>query len=502
MRYGFTLAEILITLLVMTIISAALVPLMYPSKVKVEKVITAHGLIECFYDGDGNLHLYTMDNKDNKDGKDSIMGGTMCSVTLPKANNYKVTVIGAGGDGGGLDKIPYYYDATKTITGKISPDDFYDDMQAAPDFIRNNWGTRYIKYRLDSPIGSGGSSLCTYFQTITGGECNNCTYMPNCPSSCTEYKCENGGNSGYGIRLDAEFPLRVGDSISKIVSSNYVKLTAGNNSLKASASSDGTNAVKDYNYLVPGTDGSNAAYSITGSEVNIESNTKTTFNKYDEEATDGHITLLAPNVFNYEYKGLSANIYYGTKGVAGETKMEIYDRAIGGYEGYLFLTPAKMYPQKSTVQAIITTGGIKQKKTIMSASSGHSGSFGYKNVLISGSDDLPFPQSLHDSVFVKASDSKEAATGLKSKISKLGLNPGSNGSGSYPLIYKLGGDDGIKNTIKIYDSYNPTTTYTEDFAYIEAGNLKCLDGKEPTVSGNRYYCKGTKGSSGAVIIAW
>ena len=51
MRYGFTLAEILITLLVMTIISAALVPLMYPSKVKVEKVITAHGLIECFYDG-------------------------------------------------------------------------------------------------------------------------------------------------------------------------------------------------------------------------------------------------------------------------------------------------------------------------------------------------------------------------------------------------------------------------------------------------------------------
>ena len=60
--------EILIVLLIMSVIAGAIVPLLNPSKVKKQNdsIISNHGVAECFYNNDGELYLWTIDNKDNK----------------------------------------------------------------------------------------------------------------------------------------------------------------------------------------------------------------------------------------------------------------------------------------------------------------------------------------------------------------------------------------------------------------------------------------------------
>ena len=67
MKYkGFSLAEILITLVILGFVGALGVPIIGQQKLKKPNIFAKHGLFECYYDVDGQLKQHFVNNTDHK----------------------------------------------------------------------------------------------------------------------------------------------------------------------------------------------------------------------------------------------------------------------------------------------------------------------------------------------------------------------------------------------------------------------------------------------------
>ena len=166
---GFSLAEILITLVILGFVGALGVPMIGQQKLKKPMTPkTQHGTVECYYGDDGRVHMYTSNNTDNKKGRDRVVEGDSCEFTAPTANAYVIQAIGAGGDSG-VGLKPTHHIISIPEGGNISTGSpFSTDLAKAPDWVREKWPGIGVTYSLSSPTGSNGRTYCEQFTKTEG----------------------------------------------------------------------------------------------------------------------------------------------------------------------------------------------------------------------------------------------------------------------------------------------------------------------------------------------
>ena len=99
---GFSLAEALITLLIICVIAIASAPVI--TKKHRAKLNLPHGVYACYWNGDNLVAKYSINDKES-DGKvvyDSEEGRYGCEFNPPTgAKNFVATIVGGGGGGAG-----------------------------------------------------------------------------------------------------------------------------------------------------------------------------------------------------------------------------------------------------------------------------------------------------------------------------------------------------------------------------------------------------------------
>ncbi len=290
LRSGFSVAELLISMLIAMIIAAALVPVIGPKRVQRPSNRLNHGIAECFYDENGVLTYFYADNDPNSETiRETVPSGqNYCTFNAPSADYFEMITVGTGGDGyQNMDSLNYQITNAGSGTegysysGEISGNaNFQRDIAASarittpigtrydysiPDAIRralNKWAeenntTSKIRFELTSPVGNGGLGRCRvqYRENYTSlNQCADCVNgLAYCPpytsgsgnvysiasisdsdwgDSCWTYVHGNGGPSGAGYIVKSEFILR-GDTNIKFYE-NYDKtrleLTDGSSS--------------------------------------------------------------------------------------------------------------------------------------------------------------------------------------------------------------------------------------------------------------------------------
>ena len=186
-KTGFSIAELLITMLVVMLVAAAIVPMIGPKKLKVPFPKTEHGIAQCYYGDDGKVHYFTQNNKSNKTGHDEPMSGDYCEIkNLPQANSFTIYSIGPGGEAMTEEEAKNNMSLTTPVaeehSGNINLDaNFQSDISAADkkvaglsDRIRNAinamaWGEynngalakyMYARFFIHSPVARGGKGHC------------------------------------------------------------------------------------------------------------------------------------------------------------------------------------------------------------------------------------------------------------------------------------------------------------------------------------------------------
>ena len=88
-KFGFTMAELLVSLFIVMVIATAMAPIVGPKKTTPNKQRIAHGVFECFYDDDGTLYAFRSDSSGSNQWKPN---NGVCEFAPPKANSYVVTI--------------------------------------------------------------------------------------------------------------------------------------------------------------------------------------------------------------------------------------------------------------------------------------------------------------------------------------------------------------------------------------------------------------------------
>ena len=227
---GFTIAELLLTMLITTIVAAAMVPVIGLKKVKFPRNAFNHGIAECYYEPVGGLDqngdatewrlmFYHADNTRRNDAQAvHIPNEDFCRFEVPRADYFEIIAIGAGQDGySNENEVRFNVNdlgvgGTVVQPGFIHVDGRYqselnsiridiDNRHNVPisSHIReilDQWANSerreelYALYMLESPVGAGGSGRCV--QDFNQNK-------PGCD------KCYAGNMGGYGT--DCPGPL-------------------------------------------------------------------------------------------------------------------------------------------------------------------------------------------------------------------------------------------------------------------------------------------------------
>ncbi len=195
---GFTIAELLISMLVSAVLIAALVPVVGVKKIKYPIHRYSHGIAECYYNDAGQLTYYYEINRNSERNQERVVGGNHCTFAVPKAQYFQIFVIGAGGNSSGAD-ITSVTDANlSSITTNIYPYGTYQqDIDSADSqypglsqMIRKaltNWssqGGTAVEYTITSPAGKGGPGVCKAVQIRHDDICNS-----NCANGFNNASC-------------------------------------------------------------------------------------------------------------------------------------------------------------------------------------------------------------------------------------------------------------------------------------------------------------------------
>ena len=175
-KKAFTIAELLISMLVVCVVAAALVPMIGPKKTKALRQKMVHGYYACYYSGtswDNNLTIAQKAYSRNpKTAGSGAIVNDHCEFSPPKANFYNITVIAASGDGivTNQDKVSYQIDTENNSFGQefsdtISVKNYQQDLRDVPEIISilidkvlSENGPLSAKVDLISASGGSGSS--------------------------------------------------------------------------------------------------------------------------------------------------------------------------------------------------------------------------------------------------------------------------------------------------------------------------------------------------------
>lgn len=224
---GFSMAELLISMMIAMVLATALVPVVGPKKILKLRNRFNHGVAECYYavdeSGGVSLQSYYFDTRSGLKKSPLTAGGDHCTLIVPKASYYSVITVGAGGYGvdGRGNNTGLHYDTLSTyIYGYqlrhplddeegVQPalqsvihlnEDYKSDIDNAENFSKemgkpvpglggkirktlNEWANDAAKKQylyalvatMTSPMGKGGQGTChihpSDYYTIPGCEC-------------------------------------------------------------------------------------------------------------------------------------------------------------------------------------------------------------------------------------------------------------------------------------------------------------------------------------------
>lgn len=532
---GFTLSEILITLAILGFIAALSVPMLGQQKLKKPNISAlGHGIFECYYGDDDVLYQHYADEK-GTDKTEAAADGA-CHFTAPVANYYAITTIGAGGDGGYMNNIPYYNQTNKSTeptsvsTGSSFYTDLHNSLPSGYDWVlggeiegKSYWDAaapyNRVNYTLRAKVGKSGSSNgYVVIHTDEKIGCGECLAIgdTNCKESCFTPKDCRGGNSGYAYSFDVK-NVQLGSSDNVRYNTNgsknghsAVTLNIGNKEAWVYNADDGTDATATATTCKNGDNGPIGyapyyppSYGYTGfssiSNVNWNQNygaTSTTgYPQYapikGQNAVAAAVSMN-PSSIDISYQYLVVNPKYGTSGQPGNVIMRIYEKLP---KSALVAVPARNINENSVVYIQNANG---QRSTLSKAAAGANGTEvndSTKYYEINNSADLPFPSELKDTVAPKTPDIFSAiGRSLNSKIAELAATPGTSGYGGYPFINSISASLNKRIGNRTFYGSNSTIATTE---------TKCWDGSDPVLGySGKYYCAATRGGKGAVKIEW
>ena len=527
---GFSLAEILITLVILAFVGALGVPMIGQQKLKKPmQVIARHGTMECFYDTSGVLHQYRANNTENKNGIDEAPAESdACYFSAPSANAFVIQAVGAGGDGAVGSGVPGYTSKPFPINMSISTGTDYHAQisdKKVPDWVKKHWDKQWaseenwIKYKLTSPVGSSGKAECVSrrdeTKTLNDFKCIDiCTVhvLENCPKECRIDAWSPGGDSGMGGEYSIIATLGLDDNVEMTFNDEESTLTIGGNTITLQRSEDGKDGkvpanASGANPKVPEADGKGydkfdikgiqkfVSYSGAGLKIKDKRASRgpqpggISCDKIQgKPAMPGKVEAVTKQI---QIRGATLGVLatYGVAGGAGDAKMKILEKTP---ENTRFkLVPAKDTSKSSHVY-IYTNGEWKE---LMRVSSGSTGYMTNNQHLKIEEGDLPFPRSLYPHAFEGQEPALVISTGAgyKSRIARMANKPGSSGAGAYPIITNVTGDPELWiQNVKIGG---------EPLKPLEGGaaGVTCLNGNS---SGGYCGSTNTKGNPGAVVISW
>ena len=223
MHSGFTIAELLLSLLVVMVVATALVPIIGPKKVKFPAINRNTGVFECYYDDNGTLMQYHADKKRNKDAVPTASPyGDHCEFDVPLASHHEIYAIGAGTSGADLDESKVGYDITGvfSLRGNLDVDNWVDSINEADNYSNqatgingslsdavrdaiNEWATQlrnsgsdlYVAFSdMRCPVGRGGNGWSEAVHSLNPSKnhkiCSKCSNK-NYANYCHDYSYRN-----------------------------------------------------------------------------------------------------------------------------------------------------------------------------------------------------------------------------------------------------------------------------------------------------------------------
>lgn len=529
---GFTLSEILITLVILGFIGALGVPMLGQQKLKKPlDVKSKHGTIECMWIN-GQVKAWVSDNEENTGGHfdPTLTDGTACYFTVPIANVYVLQAVGAGGTGAaGMSGSPTYSSTTVSQSGSIPTDQrFYAAItdENVPAWVREYWDyqwtdpRKYVKYTLESPIGSSGKAVCEPRVKAIEECVDRCALDPaeRCDSNCRDDLSAPGGASGYGGKVVVSSPInfyarvlengkienRQQDTVSFVINTASTTLKIGNKMAVFKASENGTDAINKGNGAADdgkkGEDSNLTLLSLNnmdrvGNIVLTESQEGGTGcgNVSGRYAKIGSITNIKPANIEYRSQALAARAKFGLAGDAGSVNLRMLEKLPSNVQ--LKLEPA--YKGGSTLISMKNKDGGWDK--FIEAPSGASGIAMNEAIPINSQEDLPFPQKYYPNSFIEKFPNLTIASGAgyTSYIASRKYFPGKSGEGAHPIIYWVGGkapryffssEQGITNL--------PYATLTPIYGY----DATCFNGSKAV--GGVCGSGNNSGNPGAAVVSW
>ena len=539
---GFTLAEILITLVIIGFVGALGIPMLGQTKLKKPVEIKAvHGTMECFYSG-GYLWQYEANNGNNKTGKIEQRLDGACYFAAPTANFFVMQAIGAGG-GGAVGMIgsnkPWYRNATVEISGNIPVNESFllsITDKDVPDWVRKEWNkqwndtSKYVEYELDSPLGASGNGACLPMRLDSyENHYNDCsmecvTDIDNCPEYCITRFAADGGNSGKGARYTVRTkiyfePDGIQDYISWVANTDETTLKVGDRYITLKPSGTGQDGVIEYSdYIYPpreingerGEDFQISNYANTYFEMSgLQIFNKQLLNNAqkggkgcgdsNKAAAPGKIKSTTGDI-PYYTESLAIEANFGLAGTPGESVRKVLEKLP---KGTLFkLVPAENNSTSSKLYIQDEESGNWQ--LLMVAQSG-SDSYTRIETIPVEKGDLPFPRIYYPDAFRGQTPELLIATGAgyESYINRAYITPGRSGSGSHPIVSKVEGTavHSINGVITGHEKL-------DSLSVEDVNSLRCFDTSQPGdgwtafAPEDRVCGQQWPGDPGAIVIAY
>lgn len=517
-KRAFTLAEMAIVMVVLSVLALACVGFVKNKKIKKpRKMAEYHGVVECYYGDDGVLRRWTIDNRNNKKGKEQIIkNGNYCEAKIPSAHFYNVIVVGAGGDGGRYNtsyvpSVSSQYVESPSESGSISTTDVSQaTWDGLPSWLNPDiWEAHSpsLSYSIIGARGKGGAPYTKPHVEINKPGCNICNGIAdsNCPDDCIKHEilC-TGGQPGKAAQLTS--------SAMKLAWGQAFKCTntgiSGGLSVELPCSEDGTSAyaTQSQSSEYPCANGSNGR-NVDLSSINVPNGFTLSHANTAASSIGGCSAGLSS--ISYITKRIEYTVSGATaSGTSGTVKNKMYEKIPGST---LKLTPAFDKTQKSKAEYLEETETSSGYKPLLEANSGPDGGVvpNFSFVLNNDAKSPGLPASVYPSKFEpNMEDISNIAFNhdLKSKIAELLYKPGQSGEGMYPMVYKTGNPIPLQGYLytntglkKVADSESSANSSSEADYYCLFG-----DSSNPgySTSSGKVYCKAQKGKPGAVIVVW